>query len=182
MKILVTGHNGFIGSNLIKTLRNEGHTVTGFEWGEEFPGYNFDTVMHLGAISSTNEKNVNKVLLQNYEFSVWLVETCNRYGINLQYSSSASVYGLGSSFSEDAEVDPKSPYAWSKYLFERYISTKTFNITVQGFRYFNVFGPGEENKIQPSPYEVFSRQPVIKLFEGSENIRRDFVPDRKSVV
>lgn len=175
MKILVTGHKGFIGSNLMKLLKNDGHEVTGFEWGNTFPGYDFDTVMHLGAISSTNEKNVDKILEQNYEFSVWLVEACNKYGINFQYASSASVYGLGNDFSENAAVDPKTPYAWSKYLFERYLKAKAFTITVQGFRYFNVYGNGEQHKAQPSPYEMFSRQSNIKLFNGSDNIRRDFV-------
>jgi len=175
MKILVTGHKGFIGSNLMKLLQDEGHEVTGFEWGDEFPGYDFDTVMHLGAISSTDEKNVDKILEQNYEFSVWLVNACNNYGINFQYASSASVYGLGNDFSENAAVEPKTPYAWSKYLFERYLKTKTFTITIQGFRYFNVYGNGEQHKSQPSPYEMFSRQPHIKLFVGSGNIKRDFV-------
>ena len=181
MKILVTGHKGFIGSNLMKSLQSEGHEVTGFEWKDNFPGYDFDTVMHLGAISSTNEKNVDKILEQNYEFSIWLVETCNKHGINFQYSSSASVYGLGTDFSEDAPVDPKNPYAWSKYLFERYLKTKSFEITVQGFRYFNVYGNGEQHKTQPSPYEAFSRLPVIRLFTGSENIKRDFVSVDKVV-
>jgi ADP-L-glycero-D-manno-heptose 6-epimerase len=181
MKILVTGYKGFIGSNLMKTLKDKGHEVAGFEWGETFPGYDFDTVMHLGAISSTNEKNVDKILEQNYEFSVWLVENCNRAGINLQYSSSASVYGLGNDFSEDAPVDPKNPYAWSKYLFERYVKNKKFEITIQGFRYFNVYGNGEHNKTQPSPYEAFSRSPIIKLFVGSENIKRDFVHVNKVI-
>lgn len=181
MKILVTGYKGFIGSNLMKVLKKEGHEVSGFEWGEDFPGYDYDVVMHLGAISSTNEKNVNKVLEQNYDFSVWLVETCNKFKINLQYASSASVYGTGTIFSEEAPVDPKSPYAWSKYLFERYIKSKHFDISVQGFRYFNVYGDGEQHKVQPSPYEAFSRQPVIKLFNGSENIKRDFVPVEKII-
>lgn len=179
MKILVTGHKGFIGSNMIERLNALGHAVTGFEWGENFPGYDFDTVMHFGAISSTNEKDVNKVMTQNYEFSIWLVETCNRHGINLQYSSSASVYGLGDNFSENASVDPRNPYAWSKYLFERYVSSKKFAITVQGFRYFNVYGPGESHKSQPSPFELFSRQSTITLFKGSEYIKRDFVPVEK---
>lgn len=181
MKILVTGHKGFIGSNLVKTLKLYGHEVTGYEWKQEFPGYEYDTVMHLGGISSTNEKNVDKVLEQNYEFSVWLVETCNKFKINLQYASSASVYGLGNTFSEDSPVDPRNPYAWSKYLFERYVKNKKFDINVQGFRYFNVYGEGESHKIQPSPHEAFSRQPIIKLFVGSENIKRDFVPVEKVV-
>jgi ADP-L-glycero-D-manno-heptose 6-epimerase len=107
---------------------------------------------------------------------------CQLNGVNLQYASSASVYGLGNNFKEDAPLSPQSPYAWSKYLFDRHIlSTKFDNIVVQGFRYFNVYGPYEDHKgDQASPYHKFEKQAketgVIKLFEGSENYLRDFVP------
>jgi ADP-L-glycero-D-manno-heptose 6-epimerase len=181
MKIMVTGHKGFIGSNMYKKLVELGHEVTGFEWGEEFPGYDYDVIIHMGAISSTVERDIDKVMRQNYDFSVWLVETCNRFGIHLQYSSSASVYGLNKEFKEDSPVDPRTPYAWSKYMFERYVQNKYWGITVQGFRYFNVYGPGEDHKgDQASPYHKFSQQVkngnCINLFTGSDRQFRDFVP------
>lgn len=175
MKILVTGHKGFIGKNLVAALKKE-HEVTGFDWGEKLPKFNFDVVMHLGAISSTNEKDVEKIMRQNYDFTIELLNLCNENNCMLQYSSSASVYGNGTVFKEDAPVDPKSAYAWSKYLIERHITNTKLNIITQGFRYFNVFGPSEEHKSQPSPHEAFSRQERIKLFYGSERIKRDFVP------
>jgi UDP-glucose 4-epimerase len=74
----------------------------------------------------------------------------------LVWSSSASVYGLGTEFAETSPVDPRSAYAWSKYMFERYVSSKSFDIKVQGFRYFNVYGPREPIK---GPYA-----PVVGLF------------------
>jgi ADP-L-glycero-D-manno-heptose 6-epimerase len=180
MKILVTGHRGFIGQNMIKALGEE-HEVTGFEWGEQFPGYDYDLVIHLGAISSTTETDVEKIMRQNYDFSVWLLETCNKFGIDFQYASSASVYGFNSNFKEDSPVDPKTPYAWSKYMFERSAQSKKWKIKVQGFRYFNVYGPHEEHKgAQASPYHKFTEQAkdagLIYIFEGSDNFLRDFVP------
>jgi ADP-L-glycero-D-manno-heptose 6-epimerase len=53
-------------------------------------------------------------------------------------------------------------------------------VRVQGFRYFNVYGPYEDHKgDQASPYHKFTKQAketgVIKIFEGSENFKRDFV-------
>lgn len=181
MKILVTGHRGFIGSNLYKRLVEDGHNVTGFEWGEHFPGYDYDVVMHLGAISSTTERNVDKIMEQNYDFSVWLLETCNRFGIKFQYASSASVYGLNKDFREDAPADPRTPYAMSKYMFERFALGKKWGIAVQGFRYFNVYGPGEDHKgTQASPFNQFAKQynetGEVKLFAGSGAAQRDFVP------
>ncbi len=179
MKILVTGHNGFIGQNMFNALKSE-HDVTGFEWGEQFPGYDYDQVIHLGAISSTTETDVDKIMRQNYDFSVWLIETCNRFGIDFQYASSASVYGFGTEFKEDSPVDPRTPYAWSKYMFERYAQSKKWGIKVQGFRYFNVYGPHEDHKLdQASPYHKFAQRAKLygsfDIFEGSDKFMRDFV-------
>ena len=70
----------------------------------------------------------------------------------------------------------------SKYLFDRFLNQyiDEFDIKIQGFRYFNVYGEGEEHKgDQASPYTKFAYQAkdngVIKLFEDSNNYLRDFV-------
>lgn len=185
MKILVTGHKGFIGSNMVKSLTE--HEVSTFDWGEPWPDVKgLDWVMHLGAISSTTEQDVSKIMRQNYEFSVWLFEECKHHGVNMQYSSSASVYGLVSTFREDAPLDPRNYYAKSKAAFEDYANRYTHGNIVQGFRYFNVYGPGEEHKgSQASPFTQFRKQAEetgsIKVFEGSDKYLRDFVPVEKVI-
>jgi ADP-L-glycero-D-manno-heptose 6-epimerase len=182
MKILLTGYRGFIGQNVLNHLKNTDHEISVFEWGDEYPSIiDQDWVLHIGAISSTTERDVDKVMRQNYDFSVQLFDDCKRFGVNLQYSSSASVYGLGTDFSETAQADPKNAYAWSKYLFERYHSQHQGGNIVQGFRYFNVFGPHEDHKgSQASPYHQFGKQAKelgeILVFENSHEYRRDFVP------
>lgn len=182
MKILLTGYKGFIGSHLLTALTNNGHDVSTFEWGEEPPSVmEQDWVIHVGAISSTTERDVEKVLRQNLDFTINLYDQCKTFGVNFQFSSSASVYGLQSSFSEESPVDPQTPYSWSKYLCERYITNKPSGSRTQIFRYFNVYGPeGEEHKgNQASPYMQFKRQAqengIISLFENSEIYKRDFI-------
>jgi ADP-L-glycero-D-manno-heptose 6-epimerase len=188
MKILITGHKGFIGQNMVSALKDE-HELSFYEWGDPLPYVNkCSWVIHLGAISSTTETDVEKVLSQNYDFSRWLLGECQRFGVNLQYSSSASIYGLGDKFTEDAPADPRTPYAWSKYLFERYIDNLAhhWKYPIQGFRYFNVYGSHEESKgSQASPYHKFAEQAkntgIIKIFEGSTEYYRDFVPVEKII-
>lgn len=182
MKILVTGHRGFIGSYMLAALKDAGHEISTFEWGETWPTVQgLDWVVHIGAISSTTEQDLQKILRQNYEFSIWLFEECKYHKVNLQYSSSASVYGLTSSFREDAPLDPRNYYAKSKFLFEDYATRYTQANIVQGFRYFNVYGPeGEEHKgDQASPFYKFKQQAenngCVKVFEGSEKYLRDFI-------
>jgi ADP-L-glycero-D-manno-heptose 6-epimerase len=185
MKILVTGYKGFIGSNIALYLMNQGHEVEGWDYIPNIvpstEGY--DWCIHEGAISSTTYTDVNQILEQNFEFSVRLAQVCENFGTNLQYASSASVYGPTTHFTEDKDLLPQSPYAWSKYLFDRFINqyVNEFNITIQGFRYFNVYGGyGEAHKgDMASPYTKFTKQAkedgIIKVFENSENYKRDFV-------
>ena len=188
MKILLTGYRGFIGGHMFRALEAHGHHVSVYDWGDILPSVmEQDWVIHMGAISSTTERNVEKVMQQNVDFTQQLYQACHTFGVNFQYASSASVYGLVSTFREDAELDPRTPYAWSKYLTERYIQRHPMGPRAQIFRYFNVYGPeGEEHKgSQASPYAQFKRQAKetgrIQVFEGSDRFLRDFVPVSKIV-
>ena len=67
-------------------------------------------------------------------------------------------------------------------MFDRFIKQHKdeFNVLIQGFRYFNVYGPGEDDKgDQASPYTKFTKQAqedgVIKVFQLSDHYKRDFV-------
>lgn len=183
MKILVTGHKGFIGKRMYESLLEQNHEVDGYEYGDVYPNISkYDWIMHIGAISSTTERDVDKVMSQNYDFTTTMYREARHFGVNFQFSSSASVYGLVSTFREDAPVDPRTPYAWSKYMVERYITKLSpVNSFAQCFRYFNVYGPdGEEHKgDQASPFFKFRHQANIadrvKVFEGSTKYLRDFI-------
>lgn len=168
---------------MLRSLEARGHAVSTYEWNDgNMPSImDQDWVIHIGGISSTTERDIDKILTQNYDFSRQIFNTCKTYGVNLQYASSASVYGMGQDFRETAPPDPRTPYAWSKYLMERYHLSHQGGNIVQGFRYFNVYGPeGEEHKgNQASPFMQFKKQYQetgrVKLFENSDDYLRDFI-------
>ena len=186
MKIIVTGYKGFIGSHVYNNLIENGHEVLGYDYDEShgcipyLAGY--DWVIHLGAISSTTEKDVPKIFRHNYDFSIKLYRECVAYGVNFQYASSASVYGESTSFNEDDDANPMNPYAWTKFMFDKFVTElePTHRINCQGFRYFNVYGTNEEHKgEQASVFTKFQHQAAeqgkITLFEDSDQYKRDFV-------
>lgn len=186
MKILVTGYKGFIGGHVYQSLIDDGHDVDGYDYDESHgclpyvAGY--DWVIHLGAISSTTETDINKIFLHNYDFSIRLLNQCAAYKVDFQYASSASVYGGLDKFDEDGDCRPISPYAWSKFMFDRYINiiNPPSRIKYQGFRYFNVYGTNEQHKgDQASVFTKFKLQSEqcgsITLFENSDQYKRDFV-------
>jgi ADP-L-glycero-D-manno-heptose 6-epimerase len=182
MRVLVTGYKGFIGQNLVQYIYdNTDWSVDLYEWGESnMPSViEQDWVIHIGAVSSTTERDLDKVMRQNVDFTRQLFNACKTYGVNFQYSSSASLYGLGTDFTETAQLDPRTPYAWSKYLCEYHHKQHQGGNIVHGFRYFNVYGNYEEHKgSQGSPISQFSKQAEsgkIKLFHNSNSYLRDFI-------
>lgn len=183
LRVLITGHNGFIGRNMTEWCRAEDWDVSGWEWDpdqENWPDISdYDWVIHLGAIASINETDVEKILKQNLDFSQWLFTQCNRYGVHLQYASSSSVYGKTKDFSEFAPCYPDNPYAWSKYLFDRWVFYQEQHVYVQGFRYFNVYGKymnlrGPRANVIHKWQEQARKEGIIEIYEGAERNKRDF--------
>lgn len=174
--IIVTGAAGFIGSNLVKRLNNEGYddiiAVDSLEKGEKHRNLNrleikdfidkkelwrylhqlggAELVFHLGACSNTMENNGRYMMQENYEFSKTLLGFCLRDNKRFIYASSASVYGGGENgFIEKGECEyPLNVYAYSKFFFDRYVSRLLSQASSQivGLRYFNVYGPQENHK------------------------------------
>ena len=191
MKVLVTGHKGFIGQNMCKAIQKEGWDLVTFDISDDFnvrpKDLSFDgvnCVIHLGAISSTTETDIRKIINFNLSWSIEMLEECRERGIHMQFASSASVYGqnFDSSILEEKDVCyPANYYALSKYMFEQYaLKRPLVESGLQIFRYFNVYGPHEEHKgSQASPYTQFAKQAketgVIKVFKGSDKFTRDFV-------
>lgn len=198
---LVTGAYGFIGSTFIKYLNTKGagridvsdylfdgrrHSsldyalIHDFIHPDEIDVSNYHTIFHFGAISDTTRWDGDEIIKRNYIFTRNLINQCQLVGTKLSYASSASVYG------NDERTKPLNMYAYSKWLTDRYVLMHIHrpNVTsvVQGFRYFNVYSDDDSEQYkgdQASAYYKFKQQAletgVIKIFEGSENFKRDFI-------
>lgn len=181
--LLVTGGAGFIGSNVVASLNEAGRTDiavndilgTGQKWrnlaarrlAEFVPagdlmrwleGRKLDAVVHMGAISSTTETNVDLLMESNFRLSLRLFEWCAASRTPFIYASSAATYGDGAAgFSDDwsagglARLKPLNPYGWSKHLFDQAVALRLARkdkLPPQwaGLKFFNVFGPNEYHK------------------------------------
>ena len=182
MKILVTGHEGFIGRNMMGYLQQQPDwQIDGWEWDpKSYPDVsNYSWVIHLGAIADMTCMDVDRIMKQNLEFSQWLFTQCNTHGVNLQYASSSSVYGDTKNFSEHGPCQPQTPYAWSKYLFDRWVFQQEQHVMVQGFRYFNVYGKymhlrGKRSNAIAKWRDQARGEGKITVWENAEHIFRDW--------
>lgn len=184
--ILVTGHKGFIGRNLVKYLESlNGYKVIGldrldgdvFEQLEALPWDQIKTIYHQGAISNTTILDVADIYYHNVKFSLALFEKAIQYRCDVRYASSGAVYGN----SKDYTPQPLNYYALSKLTIDYWIMENIHRFkSVMGFRYFNVYGADEKkDDFATSPIYRFSEQAkntgVIKIFSGSHKTYRDFV-------
>ena len=159
MKILVTGGAGFIGTNLIKRLLNESHQVVSldnYDSGlyenhqkgctyvkgdileiENIFQNDFNIIFHLAGLSRIQPSfdqpsltiNINTVGTEK------VLSFAKKYNSKVVYAGSSSRWH-----------DPyQSPYATSKHLGEELCKMykKTYNMKVEIYRFYNVYGPYE---------------------------------------
>ncbi len=178
--IIVTGANGFIGSALVWELNQAGRkdivcvdTVSTADRPAPLKNRSFqrflskdqiwsfletpeakkhvESVLHMGACSSTTELNVAFLNENNVEYTRRLWNWCTANRKPFIYASSAAVYGDGTKGFDDA-TPPKSflplnPYGESKAAFDRWAVEQTESPPLWiGLRFFNVYGPNEGHK------------------------------------
>jgi ADP-L-glycero-D-manno-heptose 6-epimerase len=116
------------------------------------PGHLADvgTVLHLGACSSTTEKDSAFLIRNNFEFTKTLANWAIDKGARFVYASSAATYGAREDdFREDLPLPslrPLNMYGYSKHLFDQYAERAGVLDRIVGLKYFNVFGPNENHK------------------------------------
>lgn len=178
--IILTGSSGFIGQNFLQQLQEP---VIGVEKDDAFKFLSsFDQwdkvslILHQGAISSTTERNISTLHHNNVAFTLMLFDYAIQYQIPVKFASSASVYG-----NTNGQINPLNYYAITKLQIDYFIQDNLDKFSsIQSFRYFNVYGEGEDHKgDQASPISKFTKQVKetgkLKLFEGSDKFLRDFV-------
>jgi nucleoside-diphosphate-sugar epimerase len=152
MKVLLTGHLGYIGVEAVSMLREAGHDVTGLDTGlynecdfaappDKVPSLNvrdfrdvraedlngFGAVIHLAALSNDPLGDLNPGLTYdiNLNGSIALARAAKEAGVSrFLFASSCSLYGAGSDdlLDETAAFNPVTPYGESKIRVEQALS------------------------------------------------------------
>lgn len=173
--IIVTGGAGFIGSCVVRSLNEAGCSdiiivdnisetdkwmnmrnkkyikyVHKSRFLEELPTYeNVEAIVHMGAQSSTTERDFDYLWENNFEYTKALWNYCAEKHISFIYASSAATYGDGSlGFNDRMDIDkllPLNGYGYSKQLFDMWVKhqAKSFPAQYCGLKFFNVYGPNE---------------------------------------
>tara|TARA_Y100000385_G_scaffold288091_1_gene353835 strand:+ start:483 stop:1340 length:858 start_codon:yes stop_codon:yes gene_type:complete len=193
-KILVTGGAGFIGSNLVRRLKNDGHRVvvlddysTGnssthiegvkyinadIEQIEYIKGKDIDLCFHLAALSRIQPSfdDPTECLRVNVNGTEKVMEWAHNWDIRVVYAGSSSKHHNPS----------ESPYAMYKYLGEEVckLYKNCFDVDVDICRFYNVYGPGETTDGDYAALlgiwrtQVFNSEPITIVGDGEQ--RRDF--------
>ena len=178
--IIVTGGAGFIGSAFVWRLNREGIrdiiivdqlgtddkwknlvglTFTDYIHKDEFiemaiadeVPFEVSSVVHMGACSSTTERDADYLWENNYLYSRKVADWALRHNARFIYASSAATYGDGSSgFSDDHEIisrlKPSNMYGYSKQVFDLWVLKNKLEKKMAGIKFFNVYGPNEYHK------------------------------------
>ncbi len=212
--LIVTGGAGFIGSNLVAALEARGERVVVCDWlGTEdkwrniakrdlegviapeqladflkSQGSEVEGVFHMGAISTTTEKNVDLIIETNFRLSRDLWLWCKEMRVPFIYASSAATYGDGvAGFKDDesieglAKLKPLNPYGWSKHLFDRWVTRQkphAGGFPCAGLKFFNVYGPNEYHKggqrsVAHQVFEAAARGETFALFKSHKSDYED---------
>ncbi len=112
---------------------------------------NIKAVIHMGACSSTTERDADFLMDNNFHYSVELCRAALDAGARFVYASSAATYGDGSDgFDDDEsrmdELRPLNMYGYSKLLFDLWARRNNLAQSVAGLKFFNVYGPNEYHK------------------------------------
>lgn len=203
MSVLVTGGAGFIGSCVVRTLNDAGcddiiivdNIASSEKWknlvNKRFRNYinkdefleqlpqikNIEKIVHLGACSSTTEKNFDYLWRNNVEYSKRLWEYATEKQIQYIYASSAATYGDGSNGFDDKEsigrLRPLNGYGFSKQSFDQWTEKCAEGVPKQhvGLKFFNVYGPNEYFKGSMASmifhgFNQIKTEGVVKLFKS----------------
>lgn len=205
--IIVTGANGFIGSMMVWELNQAGfknlvlvdsvsleqrNLVKNRQylrflgkdelWSflETPDGQRVRWIIHMGACSSTTERNWEFLKENNLEYTQRIWNWCVKNGKFLIYASSGATYGSGEQGFDD-RIDPEllkplNLYGESKVQFDRWaLKQHQAPRHWYGLRFFNVYGPHEAHKIDMASL-VFKAFHQIKR-TGSLGLFKSYNPD-----
>jgi len=133
-------------------------------------------VFHLGACSSTTERDASYLVDNNFHYTCELAEFCIQNGIRMVYASSCATYGDGALGYDDDEskieaLRPLNMYGYSKQMFDLWAKRRGYLKQLVGCKFSNVYGPNESHKgemrsVAHRAFEQIRAEGKLRLFRS----------------
>lgn len=221
MKYIVTGGAGLIGGAVVAALNEAGeddilivdHLGTSEKWknlrGLQYTDYlekdifrrllyegkfndtGIKAVFHLGACSSTTERDASYLADNNFNVTKELAAFSVSNQAHFLYASSAATYGAGEhGYVDDEEkmheLRPLNMYGYSKLMFDLWAKRTGILRSITGMKFTNVFGPNEKHKgpmrsMVLRSFEQITSRGYVELFRSDRpeyadgEQKRDFI-------
>lgn len=203
---IVSGGSGLIGSALVWGLNRRGindilvvdHLGTSDKWKNlnalsygdymekdlfrkklaegAFNGARIEGVLHMGACSSTMERDASYLADNNFLATRELADYCLARNIRFLYASSCATYGDGRhGYVDDVEeiekLRPMNMYGYSKQMFDLWAKKRGAFAKITGCKFSNVYGPNERHKgdmrsVVIRAFEQITETGKLKLFKS----------------
>jgi ADP-L-glycero-D-manno-heptose 6-epimerase len=203
---IVTGAAGLIGSGIVWGLNQRGidkimlvdHLGKSDKWknlralrfadyeekedfremilNDAFHDTKIDAIIHMGACSSTTERDASYLIDNNYKYTQELASFAVSHGIRFIYASSCATYGDGSQgyLDDESQIEqlrPMNMYGYSKQMFDLWAKRAGLLDKITGLKFSNVYGSNELHKAEMRSvvcraYEQISTSGKMDLFKS----------------